>query len=92
MAVLWLILFVWRTNLTPEPEVLHFGLKVPYISYLWTIFTVRATDTLSVSIQKAHHGIALILRGLTVKIFLCEGRCRWWSSCCDPQSKEFHPQ
>lgn len=32
------------TNLTPEPEVLHFGLKVPYISYLWPIFTVGRTQ------------------------------------------------
>lgn len=45
MVVLWLRPFVWGTNLTPEPEVLHFGLKVPYISYLWTIFTVRTTQT-----------------------------------------------
>lgn len=35
---------VWSTNLTPEPEVLHFGLKVPYICYLRPIFTVGETQ------------------------------------------------
>lgn len=34
----WINLLV--SYLTPEPEVLHFGFKIPHVSYLWPVLTV----------------------------------------------------